>query len=238
MNKIINPTPQPNVEKNELTSDFISTPTFEDFQNKLDVHVHTIPDGLILLKNEQIKYSNKNFADMLGYTITEITELDLRDVIAPNNLEKVLERGEKRLRGEEVPNQYEINLIHKDKKRIVPVSVSFGLIGSGTEKFQFVIVKDISDKVEFESKFVLELQLQQYFMDYLPDSIYFKDLNSRFIKANKATLTKMGLGSFDELHGKTDFDIFFDEHAQLAKKDEEEIIKNRTSIINKIEKET
>ncbi|MBE0538479.1 MAG: GAF domain-containing protein, partial [Ignavibacterium sp.] len=102
----------------------------------------------------------------------------------------------------------------------------------------FVIVKDLTDKIETETKFYRELQLQQYFMDYLPDSIYFKDVNSRFIKANKATLTKMGLSSFDELLGKTDFDIFFDEHAKLAKTDEDEIIKNRVSIVNKIEKET
>ena len=237
MNMIKTPASQPTDDKTELTSDFTKTPAFGDFQNKFDVLVHTIPDGLILLKDEQIKYSNKNFADMLGYSINEITELGLREVIAPNDLERVLERSKKRLRGETVPTQYEIELIHKDNKTIIPVSVSVGVIGSGTEKFQFVIVRDISDKIEIENKFVRELQLQQYFMDYLPDSIYFKDIDSRFIKANKATLTKMGLSSFDELLGKTDFDIFCDEHAQLAKKDEEEIIKSRTSIINKIEKE-
>ncbi len=233
MNKINTIASQPNDDKTELTSDFTKTPAFGDFQNKFDVLVHTIPDGLILLKDEKIKYSNKNFADMLGYSINEITELGLREVIAPNDLERVLERSKKRLRGETVPTQYEIELIHKDNKTIIPVSVSVGVIGSGTEKFQFVIVRDISDKIEIENKFVRELQLQQYFMDYLPDSIYFKDIDSRFIKANKATLTKMGLSSFDELLGKTDFDIFCDEHAQLAKKDEEEIIKSRTSIINK-----
>lgn len=237
MNKINTPASQPHDDKTELTPDFTKTLAFGDFQNKFDVLVHTIPDGLILLKDEQIKYSNKNFANMLGYSINEITELGLREVIAPNDLERVLERSKKRLRGETVPTQYEIELIHKDNKTIIPVSVSVGVIGSGTEKFQFVIVRDISDKIEIENKFVRELQLQQYFMDYLPDSIYFKDIDSRFIKANKATLTKMGLSSFDELLGKTDFDIFCDEHAQLAKKDEEEIIKSRTSIINKIEKE-
>ncbi len=238
MNEIFIPASQSNDEKIELTSDFTKTAAFGDFQNKFDVLVHTIPDGLILLKDEKIKYSNKNFADMLGYSIKEITELGLREVIAPNDLEKVLERSKKRLRGEVVPAQYEIDLIHKDANKIIHVSVSVGVIGSGTEKFQFVIVKDLSDKIEIENKFVRELQLQQYFMDYLPDSIYFKDINSRFIKANKATLTKMGLNSFDELLGKTDFDIFFDEHAQHAKEDEEEIIKNRMSVINKIEKET
>lgn len=238
MNEIFTPTSQPNPEKIELTSDFTKSSAFGEFQNKFDVPINTIPDGLILIKDEKIKYSNKNFADLLGYSIKEITELGLREVISPNDLERVLERSKKRLRGETVPTQYEIELIHKDNKTIIPVSVSVGVIGSCTEKFQFVIVRDISDKIEMENKFVRELQLQQYFMDYLPDSIYFKDIDSRFIKANKATLTKMGLNSFDELLGKTDFDIFFDEHAKRAKVDEEEIIKNRMPIINKIEKET
>ena len=224
-------------EAEDLPSDSVYTNTLSEFKNKYDELVDTIPDGLVLLKDEKIKYSNKLFADMLGYTIAEITELSLSEVIAPNDIDKVLERSKKRLRGEVVPTQYEIDLINKNKTKIVHVSVNVGVIGSGTEKFQFVIIKDLSDKIEIESRFTRELKLQQYFMDYLPDSIYFKDLDGRFIKANKATLTKMGLTSFDELICKTDFDIFRDEHAQFAKKDEEEIIKNRTSIINKIEKE-
>jgi PAS domain S-box-containing protein len=226
-----------NLEAEDKSSDIVSTNTLSDFKNKYDELVHTIPDGLVLLKDEKIKYANKNFADMLGFTIGELTELSLKEVIAPGDIDKVLERSKKRLRGEEVPKQYEIDLINKNKTKIIRVSVSVGVIGSGTEKFQFVIVKDLSDKIEIESRFTRELQLQQYFMDYLPDSIYFKDLDSRFIKANKATLIKMGLSSFEELIGKTDFDIFRDEHAQFAKRDEEEIINNRTSVINKIEKE-
>jgi PAS domain S-box-containing protein len=238
MNKIIDP-PSPVISENdEMTSSYSNTSTFENFQNKFDVLVQTIPDGLILLKDEKIKYSNKYFADMLGYTVAEITLLGLREVIAPNDLDRVLERSQKRIRGEVVPSQYKIDLIHKDQEKIIPVSVSVGVIGSGTEKFQFVIIKDLSDKIEIENKFVKELQLQQYFMDYLPDSVYFKDLESRFIKANKATLTKMGLNSFDELLGKTDFEIFNDDHAIAAREDEKKIIENRTSIVDKIEKET
>lgn len=237
MNKIINSNMLTKTKNDELTSKLNPSDSPEDFQSKFDVLVHTIPDGLILLKDEMIKYSNKKFADMLGYTINQITALHLRDVIAPNDLEKVLERYQKRQRGEEVPTKYEIDLIDKGKQKIVPVSISVGIIGSGTERFQFVIIKDLSEKIESENKFVREVQLQKYFMDYLPDSIYFKDLNSKFIKANKATLNKMGLSSIDDLLGKTDFDIFQDEHAELAKQDEAEIIKNRTSIINKIEKE-
>ena len=140
-------------EAEGISSDSVNTNTLSDFKNKYDELVDTIPDGLVLLKDEKIKYSNKHFADMLGYTISEITELSLSEVIAPNDLDKVLERSRKRLRGEVVPSQYELELICKNKTKIIRVSVNVGVIGSGTEKFQFVIVKDLSDKIEIESRF-------------------------------------------------------------------------------------
>ena len=70
-------------------------------------------------------------------------------------------------------------------------------------------------------------------MDSIPDSIFFKDLDSRFIKVNQATLKKCGLLSEDEIIGKTDFDIFKKKHAKIAFKDEQKIIKTGKPIINK-----
>ena len=212
--------------------------TSAQFQKKYDVFVNAIPDGLILIKDGTISYANRSFSNLLGYSVDEICTLELKKIISPKFTKEVLDRYERRLRGEFVPTQYEIELLHKDGKTTIPVALSVGLVGSAKDKLEFVIVKDLSEKIEIESRFERELQLQKYFMDYIPDSIYFKDLESRFIKANKATLLKMGFNSIDELLGKTDFDIFHDEHAKLAKQDEEDIINNRTSIVNKIEKET
>ena len=212
--------------------------TSAQFQKKYDVFVNAIPDGLILIKDGRINYANRTFSKLLGYSVDEICTLELKKIISPKFTKEVLDRYERRLRGEFDPTQYEIELLHRDGKTAIPVALSVGLVGSAKDKLEFVIVKDLSEKIEIESRFERELQLQKYFMDYIPDSIYFKDLESRFIKANKATLLKMGFDSFDELLGKTDFDIFHDEHAKLAKQDEEDIINNRTSIVNKIEKET
>jgi len=75
-------------------------------------------------------------------------------------------------------------------------------------------------------------------MNYLPDSIYFKDLQSRFIVINKSCAEKFGLDSPEEVVGKTDFDFFEDRHAQEAYDDEQRIIETEKPIIHKIEKET
>ncbi len=230
--------PNNNVEEKQITPPDSETSSSFEFQKKYEVLVNAIPDGLILIKDGNIKYSNKTFAELIGYTVTELCSLNIRDLVAPNYLNDVLNRYKRRLNGEAVPTKYKTELIHKDKITPIPVQLNVGVVGSLEEKLEFVIIKEFSESLEVENQFIKELQLQEYFMDYIPDSIYFKDLDSKFIKANKATLVKMGVSSLNEIIGKSDFDIFNDDHAIEAREDEKKIIESRTSIINKIEKET
>ncbi len=74
-------------------------------------------------------------------------------------------------------------------------------------------------------------------MDHIPDSIFFKDTESRFTKINNACALKFGLNHPEEAVGKTDFDFFDDEHAQAAFDDERKIIETGKPILGKIEKE-
>lgn len=72
-------------------------------------------------------------------------------------------------------------------------------------------------------------------MDILPDNIFFKDRESRFIKINKACAEKFGLDDPDEAIGKTDFDFFREEDARISFKDEKMIMKTLKPVIGKIE---
>ena len=75
-------------------------------------------------------------------------------------------------------------------------------------------------------------------MDNLPDCIYFKDMNSRMIATSQANARWFGLQSPQELIGKTDFDLFTEEHAKQALADEREILDTGHPIVNLEEKET
>ncbi|MEX0720338.1 MAG: histidine kinase dimerization/phosphoacceptor domain -containing protein [Balneolaceae bacterium] len=70
------------------------------------------------------------------------------------------------------------------------------------------------------------------------DSIYFKDKKCRFIFCSQYLAQKHGVQDVDELIGKTDFDIFSDEHAQQAFEDEQKIMHTGEPIIGIVEKET
>ncbi len=68
-------------------------------------------------------------------------------------------------------------------------------------------------------------------LDYLPDHIYFKDRESRFIRNSKSHAESFGFTDPDQLVGKTDFDFFTEEAARKAFDDEQNIMKTGKSII-------
>ncbi len=84
---------------------------------------------------------------------------------------------------------------------------------------------------------IMSTLMMDALMEYIPDSIYFKDLKSGVIRVNKACADKYGV-STDEAVGKTDFDFFSEEHAKQAYKDEQRIIKTGEPIVDIEEKET
>jgi sigma-B regulation protein RsbU (phosphoserine phosphatase) len=75
-------------------------------------------------------------------------------------------------------------------------------------------------------------------MDHIPDSIYFKDRESRFIAVNRAMARLFGKEDPADILGKTDLDIFSADHAFRAMEDERRIVESGEPVVNLEEKET
>jgi diguanylate cyclase (GGDEF)-like protein/PAS domain S-box-containing protein len=80
-----------------------------------------------------------------------------------------------------------------------------------------------------------ERDLLRVLMDSIPDSIYFKDADSRFTRVNIEKARQVGAESPDDLVGKSDFDFFAPEVARRILAEEREIIRTGRPIIGKIE---
>jgi diguanylate cyclase (GGDEF)-like protein/PAS domain S-box-containing protein len=118
---------------------------------------------------------------------------------------------------------------------------SFALIASKPWQIIFlavilaalVVFKAIKDQ-----RTGLESDLLEAFLEHIPDHVYFKDLNSRFIRVNKAMADHFGLGDPKNAVSKTDADLFSSAHAVQALEDEKEIMRTGQPVIGVEENET
>jgi diguanylate cyclase (GGDEF)-like protein/PAS domain S-box-containing protein len=74
------------------------------------------------------------------------------------------------------------------------------------------------------------------FLEHTPDSVYFKDDKSRFLRISRALAERLGLDDPVDAIGKTDFD-FFAEHAREAFADEQRLMQTGESLIGIEERE-
>ncbi|MBN1890850.1 MAG: SpoIIE family protein phosphatase [Thermoflexales bacterium] len=70
------------------------------------------------------------------------------------------------------------------------------------------------------------------FMESIPDSIYFKDRESCFTRANQALAQLFGVGDPAELIGKSDFDFFVADQAQPKYDQEQAIVRTGQALLN------
>jgi len=117
---------------------------------------------------------------------------------------------------------------------------TIGIIGITREITENKILEEkIQERLEELGKeVVFKSRLLTSLFENIPDHIYFKDKKSRFIQASKSVAERFGLGSVNELIGKSDFDYFTEEHAKEAYRDEQQIIKTGEPVLDKTEKET
>ena len=125
----------------------------------------------------------------------------------------------------------------------------------------FGISKDVTSLKETEAKLAYERDLFHTLLENFPDSIYFKDLESRFVRVSRSkvisalrvvrsqyesknpgvTLEQLpshlrNSEEFGEwLIGKTDFDTFVEERARSAYEDERTIVRTGEPMVAKIE---
>lgn len=93
--------------------------------------------------------------------------------------------------------------------------------------------------VDFQKKDQLapEQYMLNILMDNIPDHIYFKDKESKFLRISNSLAKWLGIEDPFEVIGYSDFDFFSKKHAEKAFNDEQEIMRTGEALLNIIEKE-
>ena len=97
------------------------------------------------------------------------------------------------------------------------------------------LIRNISDKVLYEETLTNQRNQLRTLIDNLPDFIYIKDVEGRYIINNKSHLRSIGKEQQDEVSGLLAFDLHQTEFAEKYRKDEFEIIQSGQALIDKEE---
>jgi PAS domain S-box-containing protein len=83
-----------------------------------------------------------------------------------------------------------------------------------------------------QSLLVGEREMLRALIDNIPDFMYVKDRESRFILANPAVTTSMGSAAMEGVVGKSDFDFFAFETASAFYEDEQQVMRTGEALFN------
>jgi len=96
----------------------------------------------------------------------------------------------------------------------------------------FGISRDISMRKKAEYDLEAERNLLRTLIDNMPDRIYAKDTDSRFIICNNALVKRMGKSSHEEVIGKSDLDLLPGDLSKSYYEREQEIIRTGKPLID------
>lgn len=115
----------------------------------------------------------------------------------------------------------------KDRMNRLPISIQRAMHDSAERR----------TRRNLEESLAQEQDLLRLLMENLPDDVYFKDINSRYLIVSRSLATRFGMTPA-ELKGKTDFDLFSQEHARKTFEDEQRIIRSGQPLLDCEERET
>ena len=90
-------------------------------------------------------------------------------------------------------------------------------------------------RLSLERHMADERSLLRTLIDNMPDQIYVKDMDGRFVLANTATAACIGVATPDDLLGKSDLQLFPGECGQHFYNDEQNVIRSGQALLDQLE---
>ena len=200
--------------------------------------IHSLPLNVFAKDREgQFIYANDFYCKSVGKTYKEVIGKNDYDV-HPRELADKYREDDKRVmdscQAESIEEPWQhlggtygyVQVIKSPLFNNINREQVIGIIG---------IFWDITSRKKTEIELAEERNLLRTLIDNVPDYIYAKDPESRFIVANKAVAHMMGAGSPDDLIGKTDHDYYLHTDADNFRYDERHVIKEKEPLLYKEE---
>ena len=186
---------------------------------------------------------NKPFCDLTGYSRKELLGMSFEDIVHSESFSTDSKKFSAMLKGKSGFIKMERRFVRKDYS-IIWVHLTASLIRN--KKMQPVCFvgafEDITKHKQVESAMSMEKTLLRTLIDHIPSGIFVKDkdykkiiVNTEHLREVKNHLKSLDLDDSIDILDKTDFEVFPRELAEKFFIDDQKVIRDGQSIINKVE---
>lgn len=175
---------------------------------------------------------NDKLCEMLGFSSTELKNMTWEQITHPDDLSIDINNFDSMLSGKIDFYTIEKRYICKDKS-IIYTNLSIGCVRKedGSVDYVLALIEDITRRKEIEKKLADSHDFLNNLIDSIPDPIFVKDREHKWIILNKANCQFTGLAK-EYLIGKSDYDIFPKEEADIFWEKDELVFNSNEVNIN------
>ncbi|MFW9991163.1 MAG: PAS domain S-box protein [Candidatus Odinarchaeota archaeon] len=153
-------------------------------------------DGiLIALTDGNQVYINKRATEITGYSNDELLNINMADLVHPDDIAILRNIHQQNLEGKLVPNNYEIQIVRKDGT-IVPIEVSEAKTEWHGQNASIVVIRDITDRKRADRALQESEKRYRSFFEESPISLW--ELDCSAIKTTISELDEMDIKDFNQ----------------------------------------
>jgi PAS domain S-box-containing protein len=164
----------------------------KESEEKYRTLVDNIQNGVFIIQDAKLQFVNDSLAKMVGYKVKELIGMDFINLIAPEDREFTADRYRKRQAGEDVPNQYDFRILHKDGSTRIHVHMSVGLVEYKGKIASMGTLSNITERVKSEEALRNSEESYRELFDNATDAIYIQDKEGRFLDVNQGSVNMYG----------------------------------------------
>ena len=206
-------------------------------EERFRVLVETTPVGVLIIVGDSIVYANPGASRITGYSRDEMIGASFVTGIHPEHRALATARAFARQEGTLDASEYEFKIITKrGEERWIHGSSGRAMLRGGpalVTTFFDVTRRRHAELEGEESRRMLRLVL-----DTIPVRVFWKDLHSRYLGCNRLFAQDAGVASWEEVVGKTDFELGWREQAELYRRDDAAVMASGEAKLNVEEPQT
>ncbi len=181
--------------------------------------VETTPVGVLIIVGDSIIYANPGASRITGYSRDEIIGASFVTGIHPEHRALATARAFARQEGTLEASEYEFKILTKrGEERWIHGSSGRAMLRGGPALVTTFF--DVTERRQAEREREESRRMLRQVLDTIPVRVFWKDLQSRYLGCNQVFAQDAGLASWDEVVGKTDFELGWREQAELYRRDD------------------